>query len=74
MKNKYPIKRVLFQKAIKESFFGGEVETDKVLFDTNKWYNVEFETPNGLIYLITDANEKIAIDVNDLKGIILIQR
>ena len=69
-----PIKRVYFEEPIRESFFGGENTTDKILFLAHKWYKVEYETYEGLIYLYNENNEKIAIDIAEMKGVMLIQR
>ena len=74
MATKYPIKRVLFQEPILESSFGGENTTNSTLFLANKWYNVEYENSCGLIYLLSEKGEKIAIALEDMKGKMLIQR
>lgn len=74
MATKYPIKRVLFQESILESSFGGENTTNSTLFLANKWYNVEYENGFGLIYLLSEKGEKIAIALEDMKGKMLIQR
>lgn len=71
-KNKDAIKKVLFKETISESLFS--CESDKLLFKPNKWYDVEYESKDGLIYLFCEDGEKIAIHPQDLNDKIIIQR